>query len=224
MSTDNCPWISFDPSLWGCVASDAAVKTYRKHQCIFLPGQASGLYLVQSGRVRIELYSAQGDCKSLYIAEPGCLFGELSILSDQPPPCGATAAADSRVAHITCQRVRHELQFNMDFCRSILALMARKNALLCTQVGQLCFDDADRRVCSALLSLAQQHGTRDGQTCQLNVKFTHPEMGELVGLSRASVSAVITRLTAEGLLEKRQGHLFIHDITALAKRAGYLPE
>ena len=215
----NSPWICFDSAAWEDIARGAPARFYRKHQCVYPPGGGEGLYLVQSGRVRIELYSGAGECKSLYIAEPGCLFGELSLLGGHAEACGATAAADSSVCCIPRERVLAELEGNTALCRSLLSLLARKGSLLCAQIGQLCFDDSVQRVCAALVHLARRHGTPDGPGYRLDVKFTHPEMGELVGLSRVSVSGVMGELLAGGLVQKRDGYIIIPDIALLQRRA-----
>lgn len=213
------PWVSFDGAAWENIVRGAPVRFYRKHQCVYAPGRAEGLYLVQEGRVRVELYSGAGECKSLYIAEPGCLFGELALLGGHTEACGATAAARSAVCCVPRERVLLEMESSAAFCRALLTLLARKGSLLCAQIGQLCFDPSVQRVCAALAHLARRHGTPEGPGYRLDVKFTHPEMGELVGLSRVSVSGIMGELIASGALVKQEGYIIIPDIALLERRA-----
>ena len=58
-----------------------------------------------------------------------------------------------------------------------------------------------------------QHHTEEGYN--LNIKFTHHEMASLTGLSRVSVSNIISDLSSRGILKKENGYLIVKDINAI---------
>ena len=59
-----------------------------------------------------------------------------------------------------------------------------------------------------LLRLAGQYGApRSGGTL-INLRFTHQEMADLLGVSRVSVSQCFQEFTRRGFLQK-QGHFYL---------------
>ena len=49
----------------------------------------------------------------------------------------------------------------------------------------------------------------------INITFTHQEIGELIGLSRVSVSNILSQMVKQGILKKKEGYYYVKDIEAI---------
>jgi CRP/FNR family transcriptional regulator len=87
--------------------------------------------------------------------------------------------------------------------------MSKTVRLLLLELRLMTFDDSDTRVCYALIHMIQEYSTRTSEGEKIIISFTHEQIGELTGLSRVSVSNILSRFIKEGVLQKRQGHYYV---------------
>ena len=211
------PWINMSHIDWSCITDGCPTKFYKKGEFIYQQQDIPDtVYLVKNGRVCLNIYGRDGEIRSLFIAESGTFFGELSPIDNLPNVCSASAVSDTILYIISKARFLEELNTNHTFSLNILSVMTCKIRLLATILKQHSFNDSTYRVYYALYSLVRQYGLQnmDG-TYKLNIKFTHQEMAHLTGLSRVSVSNILLDLTADGIIEKQEGYLIIKNIDFL---------
>lgn len=73
-------------------------RDYLKGQMVFQAGERGGaMYIVQSGQVEIFLTDTNGDRITLGLVAPGDLFGEFSLLDNEPRSAGAQAIENTRL-------------------------------------------------------------------------------------------------------------------------------
>jgi CRP-like cAMP-binding protein len=92
--------------------------------------------------------------------------------------------------------------------------MAERTALL-VKFGQHAMLTVEQRLIASLVRLAQSHDTRAGAAVP---PVPRRLLGELVGATRESISLVLGRLCAEGLVRREGGGLFISDLDKLVMR------
>ncbi len=210
------PWVKVGNVDWSCIISGLKPKKYNKNDVIFYQNCVSEyVYLVKDGRVRLDIYSQSGEEKTLFIADKGTLIGELSPIDEIPNICRATAATDSALYLIPKSDFLKQLQINNRFAADLLYLYTLKMRALVDNIKQLSFNNSYYRVCDALAHLVRQYATHTEEGYKLNMKFTHQEMGSLTGLSRVSVSNIISDLTSKGIIKKENGYLIIKDIDSI---------
>lgn len=211
------PWIKMDDKDWASITSDAIIETYRKGDTIYhQDDMTTCLYLVKQGRVVLDVYAKNGKKRSIYIADQGTCFGELSCLDQYPCYCTATACTKTDLYLIPRERFLKELETNPAFSLSLLRSLALKTRLITGLLEQLSFDDSYMRFYHSLMGLIERYGvqTKEGH-CRLSIKFTHQEMAYQTGLSRVSISNIFLNLTNKGYLTKDQGYLVIQDLNGL---------
>lgn len=210
------PWVEAGNMDWSCITSNLKPKTYSKNQVIFYQNCVSDyVYLVKEGRIRLDIYSPSGEEKTLFIADKGTFIGEISPIDGLPNICRATAATDSAVYLIPKTEFLRQLHSNIKFATDLLYLFTLKMRALVEDIKQLSFNDSYYRVCDALAHLVRQYATHTKEGYKLNMKFTHQEMGSLTGLSRVSVSNIISDLTSKGIIRKEQGYVIIKDFDSI---------
>lgn len=211
------PWITMPDVDWSSVTEGLQPKLFKKNTIIYhQKDKPDYVYLVKKGRVRLDIYGFNGEKISLFIADQGTFFGELSPIDAMPNMCSATAATDSLLYAIPTSAFIAEVNRNHAFACNILQMMAKKIRLISMQVGQLSFNDAYYRVCYALSNLIRQYGKKESDdTYRLRIKFTHQEMADLTGLSRVTVSNILSSMTCKGIIEKKDGYLIVKNLDSV---------
>src|SRR6185369_5268100 len=78
------------------LAAQLDQKHYLKGQMIFSEGDPGGrMYVVQSGKVEVFIKDAGGDMVPLDDVDKGEIFGELSLLDNEPRSANAKAVEDT---------------------------------------------------------------------------------------------------------------------------------
>lgn len=217
MNTSQSPWLSMDAKDWKSITSDSTLKTYPRNTVLYRQDDIpSYVYLVKSGRVVLDIYGINGKKRSIYIADKGTCFGELSCLDQLPNYCTATTCTKTSLYVISKARLIEEIYKNPSFCMNLLKSLSIKTRLITGLLEQMSFSDSTYKVYHSLISLIQLYGIQTSQGYyKLNIKFTHQEMAYQTGLSRVSVSNIFLNLANENLIEKEHGYLIIKDISAL---------
>ena len=71
------PWISTDLSTWETPLRHGRLREYQPREQVFRQGEDfSSVYIVESGRVRVSVCHADGQEKTLYVADTGAMIGE----------------------------------------------------------------------------------------------------------------------------------------------------
>jgi len=217
MEEQMSPWLTMDLESWENLIKVSEVKTYPSGSVIYLQSeQPDFIYLVKEGRVVLETYSMSGKKRSIYIADSGTCFGELSCFDQLPNFCTATTNVKTQLYLISKPRLIQEIYQNPGFSMTLIKTMALKTRLITHLLELMTFYSSNSRVCHSLLSLIQLYGHRTNQGYyKINIKFTHQELAYQTGLSRVSVSNIFLDLTKQGLIEKEKGYLVIKDIQLL---------
>ncbi len=213
------PWLSMDTEDWKSLTSRSEVRTYPKNSVIYHQGLiTSFVYLVKEGRVRLDTYGRHGKKRSVYIADEGTCFGELSCLDGLPNYCTATTNTKTSLYLIPKELFIEEIPKNPSFAFSLLKSLSLKTRLITGLLEQMCFDDSHYRFYHSLMALIQLYGVKTKEnTLKLTIKFTHQELADQTGLSRVSISNIFLSLASKGYIEKEDGFLVIKDFSALEK-------
>jgi CRP/FNR family cyclic AMP-dependent transcriptional regulator len=213
---EHSPWLKLEQIDWSDITSGLEPKLYKKNASIYQQQNFSDyVYIVKSGRIRLSIYSHNGEEKHLIIADEGCIFGEISILDGLPNYANSTAIVDTYLYLIPKERFSEELNRNHDLCLRVMRVLARKIRLLTSQIEELSFDDAYYRVVDALVHLAEQYGIKTEKGCRIQLKFTHQEMADLTGSCRVTVTNIFRSLSDKKIIKKENGYVIVRDIDKL---------
>ena len=88
----------------------------------------------------------------------------------------------------------------------MLAVLADKNLLLNRRLGHL----AKRTTREKLLSYLHEQAQLAGST-SFDIPFDRQELADYLGVERSAMSAVLSRLQAEGVLETKRNHFVLKE-------------
>ncbi len=180
-------------SIWSPFAEGQVPLLYAPGQLIYLQGEpATHFYYVARGAVKSFMSSEQGGERTLTVHYTGALMGEAAFFDQCPRVSSAVALVESQVIPVDRGRLTAVLAAHPELGFSMLQYLARTVRLLSTHVDDSSFRRADQRLARHLLTLSPD---ADGV-----LHCTHEELGFAVGVSRVTVSRVLARFAAEGLL------------------------
>lgn len=213
------PWVTWDIEKWKKLYEGIQPKAYSKKSSIFNQGDPSDyLHIVDSGRVRIACYTADGGEKHLYIAEKGCLFCENALFSEKKFYYSAVAIVNSQIYDIPKARVMEVLKDDWEVTSELLKFTARKNLMFLGQIADLSFTQSAARIGKTLLNLVNQYGVEDESGgIRINIRFTHQDVASIVATTRVTVSNVFNYFIDEGILARPNGYFVVKDIDKLIR-------
>ena len=116
-------------------------RLFRTGTTIFRAGdRGDALYIIRSGKVRLELTTNEGECLLLDEVDAGEVLGEISFLDAGPRTASAIAAEDSELLEFERPRLLEFVQHHPHAALDILGVMANRirssDTLLRTRVSR----------------------------------------------------------------------------------------
>lgn len=199
------------------LAASAILRRFAKNQIIFAEGEpCSGLYVVQSGRVKIFKTSTKGREQILSIEGPGASIAELPVFDGGNYPASAAAEQEATVLFIGKQEFRALCLEHAEAALKVLKVVGSRLRLLVELVENLSFSTVRLRLASLLLRFAQKEGKRTARGIEFVLPMTNQQLSAQIGTVRELVSRNLSRLQAEGLIELHDKTVLIPDLEALA--------
>jgi CRP-like cAMP-binding protein len=113
------------PDLWQALHGIKAVRVYRKGAQLFRHGAGvAGVYVVESGEVRILLPTGPGHQQLLEIAGPGSVLGLIESMSGDDHLVTAEAGNHTTVAFIPRDAFLSFLRNHCEFCMQVVRLLS----------------------------------------------------------------------------------------------------
>ena len=181
------PWLSENTDYDKQFFSSYPAHTYKKGHIFYSQEENSDyVYLLCEGRVCLSIDNPNGDAKDIFIADKGFIFGKLSALDCMPNCCYAIGVSDTIIVKLIPKSHFTELlNTDIHFCQYVMTMLTKTVRTLISQIRLI------------------------------NITFTHQEIGELIGLSRVSVSNILSQMVKQGILKKKEGYYYVKDIEAI---------
>jgi CRP/FNR family transcriptional regulator, cyclic AMP receptor protein len=170
---------------------------------------ADGIFVVLEGRVVLRSRVRAGRGFIPWIATPGETFGAEGLSAR--PRYATEARADDAAAtlFLSTSRYRSFLREQPQHATALLAQILTERSALLEKLRELTTMSVEQRLTVALLRLATFTSfTRDDGCIVLNTS-RYRLLCELVGATRESVSLVLGRFAAEGLIERKGTTLIV---------------
>lgn len=179
---------------WDVLESSHTARPYAKNKMVYWQdSSADEFYYLKKGKVKIFISSENGMEKTLTVLESGSIFGEASFFDGKPRVSSAKTLAHSQIITVTRQSLLDCFRREPQLAMNLLTYLSETIRMLSAQVNTMTFLQADQRLARLLLTLAV-NGT---------VHATHEDLAELAGVSRVTVSRVLSRFTENRWIRAR---------------------
>src|SRR4051812_30552778 len=198
------------------LAQRTVPRSFAAGETIFLEGQpCSGLYVVESGHVRIFKSSASGREQVLSVDGPGSSIAELPVFDGGNYPASVTAIQDSTLLFVSKQDFHALCLAHPQVALKVLRVVGSRLRRLVGIIEELSFTTVRHRLASLLLRLAQKDGKRSSGGVEITLPASNQELASHIGTVRELVSRNLSRLQAEGILEIDGRRVRISNLKAL---------
>ena len=174
--------------VWLPFASAGAVREYQKNKLLYSQGdRADCFYYILSGRIKTYISSSDGNEHLLTIYKRGDILGEAAFFDGLPRVSSALLMTDAKVVAIDRASLELCLHDHPDLTFFLFRYLSATVRILSTHLDSTSFLPADRRIVRLLLNM--DNGDHIIHT-------THEELGYALGISRVTVSRVLSALNS----------------------------
>ena len=198
------------------LAQRAVPRHYSAGESVFCEGEpCSGLYVVESGHVRIFKSSANGREQVLSIDGPGSSIAELPVFDGGSYPASVTAIDAATLLFVSKQDFQALCLAHPHVALKVLRVVGARLRRLVGIIEELSFTTVRHRLALFLLRLAQKEGKRSGAGVEITLPVSNQELASQIGTVRELVSRNLSRLQAEGMLNMGGRTVTISNLKAL---------
>jgi CRP/FNR family transcriptional regulator, dissimilatory nitrate respiration regulator len=203
-----------------------------KNTVVFNEGeQCRGLYIVESGAVKIYKESMDAKEHVLHIATPGDCFGEAALFLGTGYPACAAAVRNSELILLKKDEFLQLLMERPEVSFRLMASMATWAHRLVSSIEALTLKDASARFAAYLLAEARpplagpghdvpaQQGARDGVVVELGMP--KQVLASHLGMTGETLSRLLARFEADGLIASRGRKVQLKSIDGLEELAEF---
>jgi CRP-like cAMP-binding protein len=200
-------------------------RRYAKGSLIHASGaMGADLYIIESGRVKIQLPSERGEELTLRLVGPGDFFGEISLLDDEPWYGDATAVDDCQLLLLAKRGFLDVLDKYPSVSRRLLIIICKRLRHNARFAQDLAFLDIPTRLARALVTLAESEGwgwTRDEHPhASRLIDLTQSALAAHVGATRESINKWLGYYERRGYISRQRDRIAILRLDELRARAG----
>lgn len=179
-------------------------RKYEPGELILQEGEAGeGLYVVRKGSVKLYRTSRDGKEQVVAFLRYGDIFGEPTLLLDEPLDLSAEALEPTVVCLIRKADFTALLEQNPTLSLSFARVLARRVASVVGIVSQLGTQDARERLAAYLASLARGAGRPAPGGLEVTLPASRAEIGKLLGMAPETLSRRMADLEREGLVKSK---------------------
>lgn len=191
--------------LLGCLGAKKAA--YKKNQAVFLEGdRADHVGIVLTGAVQMSRDDLHGNRSILGRAEPAEVFGESYAFANVAGlPVNVVAEEDSQILLIDSSRITRSCSnacgFHNRLIRNLLQIVSQKNIHFHQKLEITAKRSTREKLLAYLYSQEKLHGSRS-----FTIPFDRQELADYLGVERSAMSAEISKLRKDGIIECSRSH------------------
>lgn len=179
---------------------DSRTLKIAKNENVYSSGDESeNIYFIESGQIKLLMFSPAGKECLLAIYSAGDIFGELCLAHSGERGETATAMNDARLKMIPCSKFVSLLN-TASLLEGFIKYLAVRISEQQERISYLVMADSEQRLGKTLLQLAGKAGRKDPWNIKFPYKITHEELSAMVGTTRPRISKFMRRFRELGLV------------------------
>ena len=195
------------PDQMDAVRRIAVIRSYVKGETLFSEGDDGiGFYVMLEGQIKVFKLSPEGKEQILHIFGSGEPVGEVPVFSGAPYPASAEALAASRAAFFPKTDFVRLITENPMLALNMLAVLSLRLRQFTVQVENLSLKEVPARLASYLLLLSGKENRES-----VTLPISKGQLASLLGTIPETLSRILTRMTAAGLIDVARRQIRILD-------------
>ena len=180
-----------------------------KHSNVYTAGETvESVYFIESGKIKLVMFSSAGKECMLAIHASGDIFGELCLSGLAGRLETASAMEETVVKRLPCARFLERLSRDK-LLEGFIKYLAVRIADQQEVIANLVTVDSEQRLGKTLLQLARKLGRKDPRSIRIELRISHEELASMVGTTRSRISVFMQRFRNLNLIEISEEHHLI---------------
>lgn len=175
----------------------------------------TGLYVIESGNVRIFKSSAGGREQVLSIDGPGSSIAELPVFDGGNYPASAQAVNDCTLLFFSKKDFQTLCLQHPEVALKVLRVVGARLRRLVGIIEELSFTTVRQRLVAMLVRLAKSSGQKESGSIMITLPANNNELAAQIGTVRELVSRNLSRLQSENLIQMDGRAITIADLQKL---------
>jgi CRP/FNR family transcriptional regulator len=194
-----------DESIIEFLAQNTRLISYDAEEMIIREGQPClGLYIVQTGRVKIYKNSPSGREMIINVIDDGDSFNEVPVFDQSDNPVNVGAVIDTSLWLIDANALRTVVAEHPAAAQQIIINLSKNLRLLVGKVAELSFYTVTARLAKLLRQLSIEELSGDA-----DVRLTQDDLASRIGTVREVVARSLKELEDSGAIDAHRGKIKI---------------
>jgi CRP-like cAMP-binding protein len=185
-------------------------RVLNRGQTLFSQGSApEGIYLIESGRIRVFYNAPSGREITLAYWNPGNFVGGPDIFGTSPHSWSGSAVINSSVVQLPGKALR-ELVLQIPMLGiGLIEGLAFKGKCYSALAQMLGTRSVTERLAHLMLHLADAYGIKEADGILIGAAFTHADLAHMVGATRQWVTMSLKRMQEQGVVICRKSQIIV---------------
>ena len=198
------------------VLSHGRRRVLNRGQTLFSQGTTpEGIYLVESGRVRVFYNAPSGREITLAYWNPGNFVGGPDIFGNSPHLWSGVAVLNSSVLQLPGKALRDLVMKIPALGIGLIEGLAFKGKCYSAMAQMLGTRSVTERLAHLLLHLVDAYGIREADGILIGAGFTHADLAHMVGATRQWITMSLKRFQDQGVVMCRKSQIIVCRVDAL---------
>lgn len=185
-------------------------KVLNRGQTLFSQGaRHDGIFLIESGRIRVFYTSPQGREITLAYWHPGNFVGGPEVFGEGVHQWSGVATSNSSVVHLPAKELRRLVLEMPNLAIGLIEGLAFKGKCYSALAQMLGTRSITERLAHLLLHLVELYGIKESDGTLIGAAFTHADLAHMVGATRQWVTISLKRLDEKGVLAVRKSKILV---------------
>ena len=207
------------------LAQRAVTRTFSAGETVFNEGDpCTGMYVVESGHIRIFKTSAGGREQVLSIDGPGSSVAELPVFDGGNYPASVSAVEQAILLFIAKQDFHALCLAHPHVALKVLRVIGARLRKLVGIIEELSFTTVRHRLAAFLVRLARHEGKKVESGVEITLPTSNQELAAQIGTVRELVSRNLSRFQSEKLIQIDGRKIVIANLKALEGELESEPE
>jgi CRP/FNR family transcriptional regulator len=173
-------------------------QKYKQGAVLFSEGDdATGFFVLMSGRLKIFKLSFEGKEQILHFVDPGDPFAEVAMFAGSHYPAHAEALKESRAIFFPRDAFEKLIKRDPDLAMNMLAILSQRLKYFSRLVEDLSLKEVPQRLAAYLIYL----GGTGNNNLPVDLNISKGQLASLLGTIPETLSRILNKLAAQGLIE-----------------------
>jgi CRP/FNR family transcriptional regulator len=180
------------------LADIAVIKVFKRGEVIFSEGEeATGFYIVLTGRVKIFKVSPEGKEQVLHIIGFQEPFAEVPVFAGQKYPAHAQTLEEGKMLFFPRAKFVALISEGPDLAMKMLAVLSMRLRQFARLIEELSLKEVPQRLASYLLYLADRE---EKSVSEVELDISKSLLANMLGTTPETLSRMLTRMSEEGFI------------------------